>query len=192
MNLQIKILCEDYKKVNGIWRLEGIDECPANSLVKQFMQLMKVQLSTVTITSLIKDTGGTSRTVPTVAQNFNINAGLGIVTHGILVGTGTNAVTISDYVLQTPIAHGNGAGQLYYNAVAFDDADVTVSGSDCYYDCKRFIENNSGGDINIKEIGVVCTGSASSYKFLIDRTLYNKTITNGTGARFIYRFEISV
>jgi hypothetical protein len=192
MNLQIKILCEDYKKVNGIWRLEGIDERPANSLVKQFMQLMKVQLSDVSITSLIKDTSNTNRTVAVVADNFNINAGLGIVTFGILVGTGTNAVTISDYVLQTPIAHGNSAGQLYYNAVAFDNADVTVSGSDCYYDCKRFIENNSGGDINIKEIGVVCIGAASSYKFLIDRTLYDKNITNGTGARFIYRFKISV
>jgi len=192
MNLQIKIICEDYKKVNGIWQLEGIDERPANSLVKQFMQLMKAQLSTVTITSLVKDTSNTDRTVNNYAYNFNINAGLGIVTYGILVGTGTNAVTISDYVLQTPIAHGSGAGQLYYNAAAFDDADVTVSGSDCYYDCKRFIENNSGGDINIKEIGVVCTGAVSTYKFLIDRTLYDKTITNGTGARFIYRFKISV
>jgi len=192
MNLSIKIICEDYIKKNGVWRLKSIVEQPANSLVKAFMQLMTVHLGQCWITNLVKDTGNTNRTVYSAATDFAINALLGITTYGIVVGTGTNAVTISDYVLQTPIAHGNGASQLYYNAMAFDGTDVTVSGSDCYYDCKRFIENNSGGDIGVKEIGAICLGAPSQWNFLIDRTLYDKTITNGTGARFIYRFKITV
>ena len=192
MKIDMKIITEDMVNVNGIWQIvpNSRIENPANSLVKQFLQILKVRFSYVTLSSAVRDTGNTLRTYTYNTYSLRINAGAGVTTHGIVVGTGTDAVTISDYKLQTLIEHGNGAGQLSYGAVLFDNTDVTVSGSACYYDIKRVLTNNSGGNITVTEVGLYSVDSA--YYYMFDRTLYSKTINNGAGAIFTYRMQISV
>ena len=191
MNIKMFIGSEDLELVNGVWRKEpnSLIMKPANSLVKQFLQTLKTHFSFATCGSFAwTDTGGTTRT-----QNTNIamtcTAALGDTTNGMVVGTGTNAVTITDYALQTKIAHGTGASQLQYAAQLFNDTDVTVSGSTCYYDLTRTFTNGSGSDITVTEVGLY---GKMTYYYLIDRTLYTKTIANGAGAIFTYRLQISV
>lgn len=85
--------------------------------------------------------------------------------YGIVVGSGTDAVTISDYKLQTMISHGSGSGQLYYAASTFN-APV-LSGSTYSSECYRPFINLSGADVAVNEVGIMPIWG--SYYFLLAR-----------------------
>jgi hypothetical protein len=76
----------------------------------------------------------------------------GTVVDGIIVGTGNTAPTVTDYKIETLIAHGAGAGQLQYGAVTFGApaSDATTS----QYTITRNFANASGGGITVNEIGL--------------------------------------
>jgi len=116
-------------------------------------------------------------------------------TYGILLGTDSTAVTLSDYNLGTPIAHGSGAGQLLYGAgsVAIPFEDSTDSWVDIVM--VRGFENQSGGNITVEEIGIVGksedAGGASEL-FLLAHDLKNFTINDGYTAVVEYRLRFTV
>lgn len=77
---------------------------------------------------------------------------------GILVGSGTDAETFEDYVLQTKIANGSGAGQLAYveselHSVSYEAGTKTLKNS-----LVRYFNNNSGAAIGVNEVGIVYYG----------------------------------
>jgi hypothetical protein len=82
---------------------------------------------------------------------------------GLMPGTnaGASGMSFQDYVLDTPIVDGAGAGQLHYQvnprAVAHSFADSTFT---VVWD--RYFDNFSGGSITVKEIGIVAEISAAS------------------------------
>jgi hypothetical protein len=189
MNIKMFILSEDLEWKDGTWQKKPntLIMKPANSLVKQFLQHLKYGFSGVSLGTTVRDTGGTLRALPQF--QIYLVAAAGTDTTGIVVGTGTNAVTISDYQLQTKILTGATAGKLNYALMLFPDADVTVDGSTVRYDFNRTFTNSSGGDITIQEVGLY---AANNYYFMLDRTLFVKTIANGAGAILTYRIQISV
>lgn len=73
----------------------------------------------------------------------------GVFNHGIVLGLGTSAESFEDYYLNGPvIPNGNGSGQLNYNPTealikGWSAGTRTLSNS-----IKRYINNNSGGQIN--------------------------------------------
>jgi len=73
----------------------------ANSLLKQFVQILAVSLNYANQT--IKDTGGTDRVVDPYASNFNAAAAVGVTASGMLIGTGTTPVTMTDNKIQTQL-----------------------------------------------------------------------------------------
>ncbi|GAH55145.1 unnamed protein product, partial [marine sediment metagenome] len=79
----------------------------SKSFVRQFLELLWIDfLKLPKKTPLImQDTGGVGGFIYENILNFACDAGLGVETHGIIVGTGTAAPTIDDYALKTPIAH---------------------------------------------------------------------------------------
>jgi hypothetical protein len=168
----------------------------ANSLVIYFIDKM-YQFNAFTSGS-IKDTGNTVRTVygyQASGNNYALIsavAGSGDATIGIVVGTGTTAVTMTDYVLQTKINHGSGSGQLSYNAQSFT-APSTV-GSTRSYTIQRTWNNLSGADITINEVGIYISDKSSGvdYRFLLDRTLSTFTIPNSGGGTVTYTISITV
>jgi len=149
---------------NGI--LERILKKPADSLIRQFVDTIRCEWEG-TSTTTIKDTGGFSRS-ESYTQYFRTNAAAADVNFGILVGTGTNAVTISDFQLQTKIANGTGSGQLLYQATVI--SAVTVVGSDAYITVSRNFNNNSGASITIQEVGLAVR-SGLGYYYQISRDL---------------------
>lgn len=163
-------------------------EHQANSLVRQFLALL-LKNSFDALELDIRDTGNTIRTLATATGMGYVDALLGTTDNGILVGTGTNEVTILDYALQTKIAHGTGAGQLSYGACTVS-ADVIEDGSDVYFLVSRIFTNNSGGNITIKEAGIATR--VGSFYYLLDRTLSEQTIINGNNATLTYKIKISV
>lgn len=129
--------------------LISVQEDYSRSFVKQFLQF---ELTNWSVTNPnIKDITNTNRTP---GQNaLAVNGGAGILTKGIVTGTGAAAVTAADVALGTLIAHGTGAGQLSYAAMTFD-ADVAVVEPDTTFNMSRIMTNLSAGSISVTEIGV--------------------------------------
>jgi hypothetical protein len=132
----------------------------------------------------MKDTGGTTRTSATeifyphgdVPAAFIGTAGL--VTKGIIVGTGTGAEDFEGHVLGTPIAHGTGAGQLSYgaqsNAIVMYDAGTKVLTAVH----SRYMDNGSGGTIAVAETAwyVQLSQSGNPYYFMLTRDLLGSAV----------------
>jgi hypothetical protein len=87
-------------------------------------------------------------------------AGAGDDTYGIQIGTGTNAVTIDDFKLQTKISTGSTTGKMDYQAMQLSDAWV---GGIITVTQKRYFNNNSGATITVNEVGFVGTEAGTIY-----------------------------
>ena len=91
-------------------------------------------------------------TPPTYCWVFRANAGAGDVSHGIRVGTGSSTPTPTQFVLDAPIGHGVGGGQLsHQNCVIY--ATQIVDNVTSFQIMRTFV-NDSGGDILVKEFAI--------------------------------------
>lgn len=167
-----------------------------HSFVKQFIQVLRGYLGNAYET--IKDYTNTDRPSGYVAaasakNGFRINAGSANAAYGLKVGTGTNAVNIADYALQTPVAHGTGSGQLQHGAHSFGAAysDATAS----YITISRVFTNASGATITINEIGIYSYGEvyAAAYVCLVrDKLAVGVSVPNGQSLTLTYTIKITV
>ena len=126
----------------------------AESLVRQFLDVWLVQLLNISEMNplQIRDTGNLLRDIAMSDWTFNANALTGDSTFGLVIGTGSVAPTITDYVLGAQILHGIGVGQMQYGNVAFGlpASDPTTSS----FTITRDFANASGGLITVNEIGL--------------------------------------
>ena len=149
--------------------------------VASFMRLLYSQISQTTRS--LYDITNTSITTSYSAVNFLVSSsgGPGITTRynslntlknenlGIQVGSGSNAVSMGDYALQSKIPHGLSIGQLLYHGTFLDDyteADPTAT-----FTINGIFENQSGGDVTINEIGVYA-GAAGQSIYVTDVPAY--------------------
>src|SRR3990167_6874228 len=95
----------------------------------------------------INDTANASQTILSWGP-CDANTAAGTATEGLVVGTGTNAVTLTDVALQTRILHGTSAGTLDYGAsvVAAPSSDSTST----TLILTRVFANSSAGTITIR------------------------------------------
>jgi hypothetical protein len=191
--LKIEITIE-IKNKNG--QLISYEKKEANSYVKCFIDFLYSCLSNSQVAS-VKDQDGIDRTIyystSAIGSNWLAQPGAGTTNIGIVVGTGTNAVTIADYKLQIQIAHGTGSGQLSYGAATFG-APSTI-GTTRKFTMLRSFANSSGGDITIHEVGIYLRIQDSSNVdryFCIDRTLSTKLISTGATATVTYTIGATV
>ena len=168
-------------------------EKKAESFVQQFLQMLWVQMNQVweNIANInVKDTGNTDRAIHASNSMFASDAASGDVTFGIIVGTGTNAVTIADYKLQTPVAHGSGAGQLQYSAMTFGApaSDATTS----QFTLTRNFANASGGTITVTEVGLYVKGYkySNTYYFMTLRDVIGGGIAVPNGQTLTVNYRI--
>jgi hypothetical protein len=156
---------------------------PIKSWVKQWLQVLYVEFAEISISIL--DTSGTSRSV--TSSFFRADAGAGVSSHGIVVGSSDTPVTRDDYKLGSQIAHGNGTGQLMYGAMSWDTP--TAYGTGYLIRAIRVFTNNSGGDVTVKEIGVIISYSSSLYYFLIIRDVLSTPVTIPNGYSWTVRYN---
>jgi len=144
----------------------------------------------------LKDTGGTDRDYPKLYYRnraiFKFRAGGGEVRFGIFVGNGTTAVSLDDYKLASKIAHGTGAGQLYYyetNTQHYTDSDRS------YLQVYRLLVNKSESNVTVSEVGLGFEEhdvSDTLYYFLILRDLVDPAVTvepaQTLQVRYIFEF----
>ena len=163
---------------------------PARSWLKQWSQLIYGGMSGVTQSVL--DTNGVSRAQSVTYDLLNILGLAGNASLGVVAGSGVNPVNISDYRLQSQIAHGVGAGQLAHQATEII-YPPSVSGSECYFQVKRIFVNGSGGTVLVNEIGVY-GAITSSYSACIIRDVLVGTVNipDGGSITVIYRVKAVV
>ncbi len=159
-----------------------------NSVVQGWIGLLTTQFSSAS-TSIV-DVYGNSRNILPSEANFMVSADLNSAGYGIIVGSGTDPVSINDNHLKAPVSPGTGAGQLQYSAVDFPNRFL-VDTATALTDIRRFFTNNSGATIQVNEIGIVCYGY-SSYRILIERTLINETLQDTESLEVTYRLSKTI
>ncbi len=169
----------------------------SESFTQQFLQLLMIQMMPVAsdVGMQLRDTGNTLRTLMSNTLNFIAGAAANDATYGIQVGNGNNAPTITDYVIQSLITHGSGAGQLQYGGVTYGapSSDATTS----QFTITRNFSNASGGSITVNEITLVvkgCIVDSNQQNFLVIRDVIGGGIAvpNGQTLTANYRIQTVV
>ena len=139
--------------------------------------------------TLVPDTGNVNRTMST-GSGTNGSGANDADTNGLVVGTGTNAVALSDYALQTQITHGLGAGQLDYQAT--ETAALQTVGSTRSFEIRRVFVNQSGATITINECGQYVAYGALVFCFIRDVVSPGVAVPNNGSATLIYTLGVTV
>jgi len=139
---------------------------------------LSIKLTNAAITAGAKPpyiVGGTGNSADAVGYAYR--AGAGIDTFGILVGSGTNAESFENHVLQTPIAEGSGAGQLSH--VESETHSISYAALTLKNELVRYFNNNSGGNVDVNEVALVANGyvTSTNQKFLVTRDKLASTVT---------------
>jgi hypothetical protein len=110
---------------------------------------------------------------------------------GIVVGSGSTAVTPTDNSLATVIPQGKGQGQLLYDGTNL--YGIVFSNPNGSFNIQRYFTNSSGDSITINEVGIYAVG-LSAYPFCICRDLVSPgvTVANGQILNVVYTPQITV
>ena len=98
-------------------------------------------------------------------------------TKGIVIGTGVTAESFEDYVLDTPIDDGTGAGEMNFVEGELPTKDWVGGTLTFSAENIRYFNNNSGGSIGVNEIGLVLHESSEGCGMLVSRDKLGATVT---------------
>jgi hypothetical protein len=117
-------------------------------------------------------------------------------TYGIVVGSGTATVTPTDYSLASKIPHGTGSGQLDYDT---HTVASSLTSSSSYVEISRVFVNRSGGDVVVREVGLMArnyyksaAGVYSDVKFLVARDVLPSPVRVKNLGSLTVRYRISL
>jgi len=176
-------------KNDTILKKSRLKKC--NSYVANFISLLRNAFYNYSFAwwpgTLTKTTDGSVYRPST--QNLLVSSTTGDITQGLVVGSGDTAVDIEDYSLETIIANGTSAGQLQYSAVTF--GAPTETSTVAKFIVTRTFTNGSGGDVTIKEIGLIGRGNYDSL-LIRDVLTSPETIAHTEKITFNYTLQTSL
>ena len=163
----------------------------------------------------LKDTGGTIRYTAgtaTVRRGYGLyganyaiwekagNYGYGFFgaaadsNYGIVIGTDDGAESFEGYALGAIINNGTGAGQMSYVANTICTRTYVAGTKTWSTAHERFINNNSGGAITVKECGIysLLLYSATNGKFMIARDVLASSIAVADTAQLKVTYTLSM
>jgi len=159
----------------------------SRSFVKQWNQLIYMHMAGVSLDMV--DTEGTTLSRSRHTLDFGMNAAAGLVTKGIVVGTGDTAVTINDYQLAAIIAEGAGVGQINYASCTV--ATSVVSAPTCGFLVARSAVNNHADTITVKESGIYMGQATYSMMAVRDVFVTPQDVPNGGSITINYTLRVS-
>ena len=195
-------------------RLRQTPRRRSRSFLQAFLKLhfrLLDQTTSITIT----DISGTSRSVATGSATHvfslratgcgraganlinNLIAGYTKLTSddmGIVAGTGTTAVTPTDFALATQVADGITSGTLEH--FPSSGGALTISAPTGSFTLERLFRNSSGGGITVNEVGVYASLNSTTnltYSTGIIRDLVSPgfSVANGEYMRIIYTISVT-
>lgn len=156
----------DYTITGKDGERKGIIECQC--FVKQFGQLLHMMFGGLENYG-VKDTAGATKTPDgyrSDSYSLRCTAGAADDTFGIVVGLDNAPVDINDYELASKCANGAGADKFNYGGpVSFNISSDAASNSVVV---TRTFANNSGGDIVVKELGLIISNLTGKFLILRD------------------------
>lgn len=155
----------------------------ANSLLKQFIQGLGIQAQQSAIT--VKATDNTDNSLTAASDAFAMNGLATVTDKGIVIGTGTDAVTMTDYKLKTQVTT-NITHAVTTFAVENPDANTYRLA------ITRVFTNNTGASLGIREVAIYGELGASAKRFCFDHTLYSVDVPNGVGVTLTYRITVTL
>lgn len=168
----------------------------SKSFVKAFLQLLfvKMALTPSTAPIVIVDTeagAGVARNVSVVSGKgylFITVAAAGLVTNGIIIGTGVTAPNIADHIIETIIPQAT----MNYSAMTWGApaSDATTS----QLTLTRNFSNVSGGVVTLQETALYCTaedttGTPRGFMIIRDRIVGGLAVPNGQTLTVNYRLQ---
>jgi hypothetical protein len=137
---------------------------------------------------LVNTTGSLVSTFASVGV-FNVQSDIGQVTRGLVLGTSNTASNATQIDLVSKINNGTGAGQLFYHQTTNGAYTLNTNSNSLFFQFYRSVENRSGSNIDVKEIGIF-TAPISGSSFMLDRRVIDPpvTITNGNIISFTWEF----
>jgi hypothetical protein len=140
------------------------------------------------ISGVVNTTG--SLITASTAASIRIISPEGILRRGLVLGTSNTAFNVSQINLNTRINHGNNAGELFYHSTTNSNLFINTSSNSLFFQFYRSVENRSGSNISISEIGVFTDIGSSTQSYMIDRRVIDPpvVITNGNIISFTWEF----
>lgn len=135
------------------------EEEKSRSMLGNWYRILYAHMA-YTSTSLIR-TDGIDRGVIYFGDNWKFKADANEDSIGIVIGTGSTAVTIDDNKLDSQIMQGTDSGQMRH--LASTPGWPSVAGSNCDFLTTRTFLNNSGGSITVRESGIYCRVKGPTY-----------------------------
>ncbi len=118
------------------------------------------------------DRAGTATLIAS-GNGFEVETDTSSAVKGIVAGTGSTALDLTDFELTTKIAEGGSAGQFNYAATTI--SSLTSPSSDTWsFTMDRDMVNNSSGTITVEEVGFYVENGTSAY--LAERTLVTQAV----------------
>jgi len=161
-----------------------------------FSQSDIVNSINIPTTYRLRNTSGTTyQYMPAWVAN-PLEASAGNDTLGIVVGSGSTAVTLNDYNLVSKIPHGTTAGRLAYGASTVQNMDVSDP-TLWTFKITRTFTNSSGAPIDIREIGLIGTylrisGTLlTTDKVMIARDALSSSITVQPNDQVLVQYKIN-
>lgn len=176
-----EILAEIYDKDGNLKRRYPWKKI--NTLLSNFIAILASHLAQAA--QNMTDVGGVARSCVAAIRNFDANAAGAITTYGLVVGSGTTAVTMADYKLQTQVTSNVGHG---INSFLVENPDAAT----CRVAVTRVFTNSTGSTLNITEVGLYVIGTANLWKICIDRALYSVSVPNGENLSLTYRITVTL
>jgi hypothetical protein len=166
-------------------------EGTAESFLLQYLEIQRAGFTSST-QSGVTDTSGTDRTVkrPTNTSGpfLELNAGSGVKDRGLVIGSGTAAVSISDFQMDTPLTASVGYSATDIQAVQTSPPDATIA-------IQRDFTNNTGSTSTVTEVGAIVsttTQNSTTTPFLIVRdTIPSTDVGDNETASLEYIFSIT-
>lgn len=164
----------------------------SRSFVEAFLSILKAQIDPGTDVASITDTTNNDRTIKENTANLSCDPSGN--TTGLVVGTGTTAVDVTDYKLATIIADGAAADKLVHGATVV--SAMTISDPNASFTVQRDFTNSSGAEITVYEVGLYGrgrdTGDVTRYfMFLRDLITGGQAVPDGQTLRVTYTFQTS-
>ena len=171
-------------------RLVSLREFESKSLLLNFSCILSSAIGGIYITMV--DVNNNSGGINTYSFALPYCKATGSAVYpGICFGTGGTAAAPANHVLQTLIAHGNSSGQLAYSAHTFPQG-VTTAGNATSFIIGRLATNNSGGTINVTEMGLVVVLPYNGSNYLIIHDVFTQVpILTGHTCTGQYTFQIT-
>lgn len=179
----------------------------SKSFVHAFLKLLFMRMSKIDV-DVIDTSNNTETLFSTAANILNINSrdgggyyaidsessgssGLGYShSSGIVLGTDSTAVQVTDYKLWGHIIEGTDTGELEHFGQHFTSTEV--SGSNAYFNVERIFRNGSGATIYIQEIGLYSLSSTLT-QFCLVRDVVSPSVAvdDGEYLKVLYKIQVT-